>query len=226
MAAGLVAAPCTGRRPFRAAPAAPAACRRRGLRASRTAGRPCRRRPSRVRPWLRRRCGWGSSSRSCRPVVEQPASSQAAAASAIQQGTTDNLARNITSQAFVKQVPSIISTDPLDDPEARTSSTTGADAGRGQRNARLRRSTRRSTASGSTARWPRWCPEFSRSYLQQLIEAGAVRAAAARGHQGLGHRCTRATPGAIELRPTPQSQAFKPEPMELARGARGRAPAA
>ena len=57
-------------------------------------------------------------------------------------------------------------------------------------------------------------PEFSRSYLQQLIEAGAVllkgRPAtkpAARVHAG--------DAGSVELRPTPQSQAFKPEPMAL-----------
>ena len=58
-------------------------------------------------------------------------------------------------------------------------------------------------------------PEFSRSYLQQLIEAGAVslnQAAASRSSQKVkaGDR------GEIELRPTPQSQAFRPEPMALA----------
>ena len=58
-------------------------------------------------------------------------------------------------------------------------------------------------------------PEFSRSYLQQLIEAGAVTQnklpltkASARVKAG-DH-------GLIELRPTPQSQAFKPEAMDLA----------
>ena len=56
--------------------------------------------------------------------------------------------------------------------------------------------------------------EFSRSYLQQLIDSGAVT------HNGrvqikasakvkAGDRLT------IELRPTPQSQAFKPEAMAL-----------
>ena len=57
-------------------------------------------------------------------------------------------------------------------------------------------------------------PEFSRSYLQQLIEAGAVQ---------LGGREQRKTSTKvkvgdvlrIELRPTPQSQAFSPEPMAL-----------
>ena len=57
-------------------------------------------------------------------------------------------------------------------------------------------------------------PEFSRSYLQQLIDAGAVEIqhrvatkAAATVHAG--------EIGSIELRPTPQSQAFKPERMPI-----------
>ena len=57
-------------------------------------------------------------------------------------------------------------------------------------------------------------PEFSRSYLQQLIEAGAVK-------QNGVSLCKPALKvragehGFIELRPTPQSQAFKPEAMPL-----------
>jgi len=57
-------------------------------------------------------------------------------------------------------------------------------------------------------------PEFSRSYLQQLIEAGAVtlnEVPAARSSQ----RVKAGDQGAVELRPTPQSQAFRPEPMDL-----------
>ncbi len=57
-------------------------------------------------------------------------------------------------------------------------------------------------------------PEFSRNYLRQLIEAGAVglqgRTAikpAAMVHAGES--------GHIELRPTPQSQAFRAEPMAI-----------
>jgi 23S rRNA pseudouridine1911/1915/1917 synthase len=57
-------------------------------------------------------------------------------------------------------------------------------------------------------------PEFSRSYLQQLLEDGAVTR--------LGSSCTKSSTKvkageiwAIELRATPQSQAFKPESMEL-----------
>ena len=57
-------------------------------------------------------------------------------------------------------------------------------------------------------------PEFSRSYLQQLIEAGAVSlngATATRSSQ----KVKAGDQGAIELRPTLQSQAFRPEPMTL-----------
>ncbi|MFZ4480186.1 MAG: RluA family pseudouridine synthase [Rhodoferax sp.] len=56
--------------------------------------------------------------------------------------------------------------------------------------------------------------EFSRSYLQQLIIAGAVtveRLAACKPST----RVKAGDRGTIELRPTPQSQAFKPELMAL-----------
>jgi len=58
-------------------------------------------------------------------------------------------------------------------------------------------------------------PEFSRSYLQQLIESGAVTLRglpATRSSQ----KVKAGDEGVLELRPTPQSQAFRPEPMELA----------
>jgi 23S rRNA pseudouridine1911/1915/1917 synthase len=57
-------------------------------------------------------------------------------------------------------------------------------------------------------------PEFSRSYLQQLINAGSVKL----GRLGFCKPSTRVRAldcGTIELRPTPQSLAFKPEPMAL-----------
>lgn len=57
-------------------------------------------------------------------------------------------------------------------------------------------------------------PEFSRSYLQQLIELGVVQVA---GKLVL-KASVRVKAGellSIELRPTPQSQAFKPEDMVL-----------
>ncbi|MFZ2296336.1 MAG: RluA family pseudouridine synthase [Polaromonas sp.] len=57
-------------------------------------------------------------------------------------------------------------------------------------------------------------PEFSRSYLQQLIEAGGVllnglKASKASAKVKAGDELS------VELRPTPQSQAFKPEAMVL-----------
>lgn len=57
-------------------------------------------------------------------------------------------------------------------------------------------------------------PEFSRSYLQQLLEDGAVTR--------MGQACTKSSTKVkageawnIELRATPQSQAFKPEKMAI-----------
>ena len=57
-------------------------------------------------------------------------------------------------------------------------------------------------------------PEFSRSYLQQLIESGAI------SYNGLEQTKSSAKVKAgdrlsIELKPTPQSQAFRPEHMAL-----------
>ncbi len=60
----------------------------------------------------------------------------------------------------------------------------------------------------------RLVPEFSRSYLQQLVEAGAVRmrgAASVRSSQ----RVRAGDALEVELRPTPQSQAFLPEDLPL-----------
>ncbi len=57
-------------------------------------------------------------------------------------------------------------------------------------------------------------PEFSRSYLQQLIEAGAVAQSGACLLKP-SQRMRVGEQGLIELRPTPQSQAFKPEAMQL-----------
>jgi 23S rRNA pseudouridine1911/1915/1917 synthase len=57
-------------------------------------------------------------------------------------------------------------------------------------------------------------PEFSRSYLQQLIADGAVQV---NGQPILrsAQRVKAGDRGQVELRPTPQSQAFQPEPMAL-----------
>jgi 23S rRNA pseudouridine1911/1915/1917 synthase len=57
-------------------------------------------------------------------------------------------------------------------------------------------------------------PEFSRSYLQQLIEAGAVTLGSNIVSRS-SHKVRAGEQGCIELRPTPQSQSFRPENIEL-----------
>ena len=57
-------------------------------------------------------------------------------------------------------------------------------------------------------------PEFSRSYLQQLIESGAVMLNGQPARKAAG-KVRVGDAGSIELRPTLQSQAFKPEAMAL-----------
>ena len=57
-------------------------------------------------------------------------------------------------------------------------------------------------------------PELSRSYLQQLVEAGAVQLQGAPVRKP-AHKVHAGELGAIELRPTPQSQAFLPEAIPL-----------
>ena len=57
-------------------------------------------------------------------------------------------------------------------------------------------------------------PEFSRSYLQQLIEAGGVLVKGVKAIKP-SSKVKAGDELSIELRPTPQSQAFKPEVMEL-----------
>jgi 23S rRNA pseudouridine1911/1915/1917 synthase len=57
-------------------------------------------------------------------------------------------------------------------------------------------------------------PEFSRSYLQQLIEAGAVTLNGSPATRS-SVRVKAGDQGLIELRPTPQSQAFRAEAMPL-----------
>jgi len=110
----------------------------------------------------------------------------------------------------VNQEPSIISTDPLDegadawaqgDPE-QASEIRGFSIPSAHHKERLDRVL------------AELIPEFSRNYLRQLIEAGAVQL---RGRVVVkpATPVQAGEPGQIELRPTPQSQAFKPEAMEL-----------
>lgn len=58
-------------------------------------------------------------------------------------------------------------------------------------------------------------PELSRSYLQQLVEAGAV-SLAGKPVRKPSHKVRAGDSGVVELRPTPQSQAFRPEAIGLA----------
>lgn len=57
-------------------------------------------------------------------------------------------------------------------------------------------------------------PEFSRSYLQQLIDLGGV-CLNGQVQTKASHKVKASDAGMIELRPTPQSQAFKAEAMAL-----------
>jgi 23S rRNA pseudouridine1911/1915/1917 synthase len=111
-------------------------------------------------------------------------------------------------EAFLKQTDGIISS-----PFAGTDSEEGGEAA-----ADVEWRTATIAASQHGARLDRALvdvvPEFSRSYLQQLIEAGHV---ALNGH-GVRKASQRVKAGdacAIELRPTPQSQAFTPQAMAL-----------
>jgi 23S rRNA pseudouridine1911/1915/1917 synthase len=58
-------------------------------------------------------------------------------------------------------------------------------------------------------------PEFSRSYLQQLVNGGAVTLNGRRAARP-AHRVKAGDTLSVELRPTPQSLAFRPEAMPLA----------
>lgn len=114
----------------------------------------------------------------------------------------------------MKQLTSIISADPSD------ATAPGAEAEEGAE--LVEASELRSFVIGTAQHGQRLdralaalVPEFSRSYLQQLIEGGAVQLDGGRPavkpsttvHAGEG--------GRIELKPTPQSQAFRPEAMDL-----------
>lgn len=113
----------------------------------------------------------------------------------------------------MKQLPSIISTDPLDIAPDTAEVDEGADP--------VEPSELRPFSIGEAEHGLRLdralaalVPEFSRNYLQQLIEAGAVEL---QGRAVLKASATvrAGQAGRIELRPTPQSQAFRPEAMDI-----------
>ena len=139
-------------------------------------------------------------------ALEQAASSVTVAASIVAQ-TTDNFARSILG-TFLNQTVGIISThsteteaDEASDiaSEAEFRSFTVDPASHAER-------LDRALAIHVT--------EFSRSYLQQLIEAGLVQV----NHKVVTKTSVKVKVGdavTVELKPTPQSQAFKPEAMAL-----------
>ena len=132
-------------------------------------------------------------------------------------------------QTFLKQVP----IDYIDRPSGRAlddaadeAAEEGADLAEACETARLRRSARRSTAQ----RLDRALAAAGARVLAQLPAAAdragrGARCNGAASRQGRRRTVQAGDAAAIELRPTPQSQAFKPEAMALARGVRGRAPA-
>ena len=113
----------------------------------------------------------------------------------------------------MKQLPSIISTDPLDIAPDTAEVDEGADP--------VEASELRPFAIGKAEHGLRLdralaalVPEFSRNYLQQLIEAGAVELQG-RVVQKVSATVRAGQAGRIELRPTPQSQAFRAEAMDI-----------
>ena len=113
----------------------------------------------------------------------------------------------------MKQLPSIISTDPLDIAPDTAEVDEGADP--------VEPSELRPFVIGEAEHGLRLdralavlVPEFSRNYLQQLIEAAAVELQG-RTVQKASATVRAGQAGRIELRPTPQSQAFRPEAMDI-----------
>jgi len=120
---------------------------------------------------------------------------------------TEDLTRSIL-ETFLKQTPVIISSPSLGaEPE---------DVGETPADVEWRRVEVAAALHGS--RLDRalvdMAPEFSRSYLQQLIEEGLV-AVNSTPIRKTSQKVKAGDRVEIELRPTPQSQAFKPEEMAL-----------
>jgi 23S rRNA pseudouridine1911/1915/1917 synthase len=112
----------------------------------------------------------------------------------------------------LKQGKFIISTDPLS-PDAQAALDDPADAGP---DAELRAFVIEPALHGHRLDHAlvALAPEFSRSYLQQLVEAGAVLIGGSVAKRS-SHKVKAGDRGTIELKPTPQSQAFRPEAIAL-----------
>ena len=114
----------------------------------------------------------------------------------------------------MSQAPSIIWASPLAD-----GTETGAEDDTGEWGAEHESRAFTVPAAGHGQRLDRvlaaQVPEFSRSYLQQLIGAGAVRLNGAPAAKP-AHKLRAGDALVVELRPTPMSQAFVPQAMDLA----------
>jgi 23S rRNA pseudouridine1911/1915/1917 synthase len=109
--------------------------------------------------------------------------------------------------------PAIISTDPPAEGPGATELDEGADP---VAECELRSFTIGSAQHGQRLdrAMQQLVPEFSRSYLQQLIDAGAVYLRGQPVHKP-AMTVHAGEQGRVELRPTPQSQSFRPESMAL-----------
>jgi 23S rRNA-/tRNA-specific pseudouridylate synthase len=119
----------------------------------------------------------------------------------------------------VKQLPSIISTDPLGSIVEVPESAEAAELEEGAdpiEPSELRPFVIDAAQHGQRLdrALAALVPEFSRSYLQQLIEAGAVELQG-KTLKKVSAAVKAGQTGRIELRPTPQSQAFRPEAMDI-----------
>ena len=110
---------------------------------------------------------------------------------------------------FINQSPAIISVDPYPSDDAQESDDFQVEAECREAKVDLAHHGERLDRALVYA-----VPEFSRSYLQQLIEAGCVQLnAKVVTKTSLTVKAGDAL--AIEMRPTPQSKAFKAEPLDL-----------
>lgn len=121
--------------------------------------------------------------------------------------TTDNLTRNMV-ETFLKQTEIIISTAPLESPAEDVDELSAA--------YELRKAEISTSMHGQRLdkALVEYVPEFSRSYVQQLMAAGLVSLNGAKVSKA-SSKVKVGDAVEIELRPTPQSQAFKSEAIAI-----------
>jgi 23S rRNA pseudouridine1911/1915/1917 synthase len=121
--------------------------------------------------------------------------------------TTDNLTRTMV-ETFLKQTEIIISTAPVESVLEEADELTNA--------FEIRKAVIEPSMHGQRLdkALVEYVPEFSRSYVQQLLAAGLVLVNGIRANKA-SSKVKIGDAVEIELRPTPQSQAFRPEAMAL-----------